>query len=314
MKYLELHSGDQLPALGLGTWKAETAIARDAVKAAIDLGYRHIDCAAIYGNESGIGDALVSEFSNGKVKREELWITSKLWNNAHKAEDVRPALLRTLQDLKIDYLDLYLIHWPVVFKPEFVFPDNDAGYLSLDEVPILETWQAMEACVDEGLLRNIGVSNFSPKKLGELYNKVRIKPAVDQVELHPLLQQPALKDYCDSKGIILTAYSPLGSADRPAFFRSEDAQSPLELETIREIAASRQLTPAQILLAWALNRGTAAIPKSVRPERMRENLAAADITLNADEMAAIKALDRHYRLLTGDIWKGPNTPQTLWDE
>ncbi len=314
MKHITLANGDRMPMLGLGTWKADEETVYEAVTEAVRAGYRHIDCAAIYGNEAAIGRALTAVIREGVVKREELWITSKLWNNAHKEKDVRPALQRTLDDLQLEWLDLYLIHWPVVFRPDVTFPESDEGYLSLDEVPIIETWRALEACVDEGLTRNIGISNFSVRKLERLLDQCRIRPVANQVEMHPVLQQPALKAFCDEHGIAVTAYSPLGSTDRPVRMRADDEPDLMALEPVRDIASAHNATPAQILLAWAINRGTATIPKSADPGRLRENLAAADIELTGTEMARIQALDQHRRLLTGAIWKGPYNLQNLWDE
>ena len=314
MKHITLSNGDRMPMLGLGTWKADEETVYKATTEAVRAGYRHIDCAAIYGNEAGIGRALADLFREGVVAREDLWITSKLWNNAHKEEDVRPALQRTLKDLRLEWLDLYLIHWPVVFRPDVTFPESDDGYLSLDEVPIIETWRALETCVEEGLTRNIGVSNFSARKLENLLDQCRVRPAVNQVEMHPVLQQSALKTFCDKHAIAVTAYSPLGSTDRPDAMRADDEPDLMALEPIREIASAHDATPAQILLAWAVNRGTATIPKSANPGRLRENLGAADIELTEEEMERIGTLDQHRRLITGKIWKGPYNLQNLWDE
>lgn len=314
MKYLRLRNGDRVPMLGLGTWKSAPGEVYEAVQQALRLGYRHIDCAAIYGNEEEIGRALWAAMEAGEVRREELFITSKLWNNAHLRQDVRPALEKSLEDLQLDYLDLYLIHWPVVFKPGIVLPENDEGYLSLSDVPIAETWSAMEDCVDEGLVRHIGVSNFSARKLGELLEQSRIKPEMNQVEMHPLLRQQGLKDFCDAQGVAITAYSPLGSRDRPAAFK-EDLEPDLMLaDVIRSIAGKLDIAPAQVLLAWAINRGTCAIPKSVNPQRLKQNLAAADIVLEPGDLRQIDSLDRHFRFISGGRWGGPNTLENLWDE
>ena len=314
MKTLTFSNGDQMPMLGLGTWKSDNPTIKPVINQAINIGYRHLDCAAVYGNEVGIGEALADVFKARQVTREALWITSKLWNNAHKADDVLPVLKKTLHSLQLDYLDLYLIHWPVAVKPEVGFPQSDDDYLSLEQLPIIETWQAMEACVDAGLIKHIGVSNFSIPKLKDLVALGRIKPEMNQVELHPLLQQDDLKNYCDSENIKLTAYAPLGSADRPAFFLEKNSPAPLELSVIKQIASAHNATAAQVLLAWGIQRGTAVIPKSVKTHRLEENFAAKDLCLTDQEMAEIKSLDQHYRLLNGKIWEGPYTYEYLWDE
>ena len=317
MKTLRYANGDQMPALGLGTWKSAPGDVYAAVRKAIQLGYRNIDCATVYGNEAEIGLAIKDELAASELTRDELWITSKLWNNAHKQADVRPGLQKTLDDLQLDYLDLYLIHWPVVFKPEVVFPRSGSDYLTLDEVPVAETWQGLEACVNEGLVRHIGVSNFSQKKLEALFNGAQIKPGMNQVELHPLLSQSALKTYCDANNIFMTAFSPLGSKDRPDDFKANAEPDLMELQVIKDIAAAKGVTCAQILLAWAVNRGTAVIPKSVNPGRLQLNLEAASIELTAQEMQSINELNKNYRYVDGSFWTAKDSPYTfanIWDE
>ncbi len=215
MRTLKFENGDQMPILGLGTWLAEPTEVYDAVKAAVRIGYRHIDGAAIYGNEAEIGQALSECFEDGIVTRDEMWITSKLWNNSHATEDVQPSLEKTLADLALDHLDLYLIHWPVAFEKGVVFPRAPEDVISLDELPISETWEGLEACVDRGLCRHIGVCNFSSTKLKSLTATSRLKPEVNQIELHPYLQQPSMLDFCREAVIHLTSYSPLGSQGRP---------------------------------------------------------------------------------------------------
>ena len=205
MQTFTFKNGNQMPVLGLGTWKTDSENIKPVIKQALLTGYRHIDCAAVYGNEAGIGEALTEVFAEDEISRDQLWITSKLWSNAHQAKDVAPALKKTLHDLQVDCLDLYLMHWPMVINPDANFPYSDDDFISLDQVPVIETWQAMEKCVDEGLIKHIGVSNFSAKKLQSLVKLSRIKPEMNQVELHPLFQQSELLNYCEDEAIHMTA-------------------------------------------------------------------------------------------------------------
>lgn len=316
MKTLKFSNNDQMPIVGLGTWKSAPGEVYAAVREAIRIGYRHIDCALVYGNEAEIGKAIGDAIGEGQVTRDELWITSKLWNNAHGRDNVAGALKKSLQDLALPYLDLYLIHWPIPLKPSAIFPSSAADFLAPEDAPIQSTWEGMEAAVSAGLTRHIGVSNFSAKKLGDLIGRCKIKPEVDQVELHPLLQQPELVKFCVSQGIHMTAWAPLGSADRPASVKIANAPVVLENPVIKSIAQGCGCTPAQVLIAWHVNRGISTIPKSVTPSRLRENLAAAQIVLNQADMARIAALDQNYRLINGAFWAmegSPWTLQTIWD-
>lgn len=192
MRYTTLNNGLKMPVIGLGTWKSKPGEVYQAVIWALKAGYRQIDCAQIYGNEKEIGQALQDAFKDGLVKREELWVTSKLWNNAHAAADVLPALKKTLADLQLEYLDLYLIHWPVVQKKEVIFPSGAEDMLPLEEVPLSETWREMEKAVKAGLVRSIGLSNCGEKRIGGVLAACSLKPAVLQIENHPFLQQKEL--------------------------------------------------------------------------------------------------------------------------
>lgn len=317
MKTLTFSNNDQMPALGLGTWKSAPGEVKNAIIKAIEIGYRHIDCAAIYQNETEIGEALAECISKGLVKREDLWITSKLWNDSHKKEDVKSALQKTLADFGLDYLDLYLMHWPIAFKKGVLFAQSSEEYLPLTEVPISETWQAMQELQKEGLAKHIGVSNFSQKKLQQLIDLGGQQPEMNQVELQPYLQQQALVDFCLSNNIHVTAYSPLGSMDRPAAFKKEGEPIPLENETIQSIAAAKQISPAQVLLSWPLHRNISVIPKSTNPKRLAENFEARNITLSDADMKAIANLDQHQRIIDGTFFVAPDKGYTvvnLWDE
>lgn len=310
-------NGDSMPLLGLGTWKSDPGEVYAAVREAIRIGYRHIDCAALYGNEAEIGHALRDAIRDGEVTRQDLWITSKLWSNAHGRGNVEPALRKTLKDLGLEYLDMYMIHWPIPLKPSAVLPGSAGDFLPLADAPVHATWAGMEAAVRAGLTRHLGVSNFSTKKIRELLPHCQIKPEVNQVELHPLLQQTELLAYCSSEGIHITAYAPLGSGDRPAFVKAPGAPVLLENPVIRSVAEAHQCTPAQVLIAWHLQRGISAIPKSVTPARLRENFAANALDLTRPDLERIAALDRRYRLIAGAFWVvegAPWTLQTIWDE
>ena len=317
MRTATFTNGNSMPLLGLGTWKSAPREVGTAVREAIRLGYRHIDCASVYGNEAEVGEAIRSAIDAGDVRREELWITSKLWCNAHGRENVEAALRRTLDDLGLAWLDLYLIHWPVPIKPGVAFPSSAEDLLPLAQVPLEFTWEGMEAALEAGLTRHIGVSNFSSRKLHDLLAHCRIRPEVNQVERHPLLQQPSLVADCAAEGVHLTAYSPLGSQDRPAALKGADEPVLLENPLIGAIAAEHGCSPAQVLIAWQLQSGISTIPKSVSPARLLENLAAAEITLTPVDLERIAALDQHLRLVDGSFWLlegGPWSLKTLWDE
>ncbi len=315
MKTLKFKNGDKLPMIGLGTWKSGKGEVGKAVKAAVNCGYNHIDCAATYGNEAEVGEALSEILQKGKVQREDLWITSKLWNNAHKKEDVIPALKQTLKDLQLDYLDLFLIHWPVAFKPKVSFPKKDDEYLSLDDAPIIETWNMLLEAKKQGLIRHAGVSNFSIPKLKDLISKTNDIPEMNQVEIHPYLQQEELRQFCKSNNIHLTGYSPLGSGDRPEGLKSENEPSLLENEVIKEIVEKHNASPGQVLIKWHLERENAVIPKSTNPGRIQENLKSAEINLDDEDLRQIKELDRHFRYVTGEFFVTPGNPyEDIYDD
>ncbi len=315
MHKLKFKNGDELAAIGLGTWKSKPEQVEKAVQFAVENGYRHIDCAHFYGNEDAVGGGLSAAFAKGNVKREEVWVTSKLWNNAHKKDDVIPALKTSLKNLQLDYLDLYLIHWPVAFHPEVTaFPQSDDQYLSLDEVPLIETWEAMLEAKKQGLVKHVGVSNFSIKKLEDLAAKSDELPEMLQVESHPLLPQLELFEYCQQKGINFTAYSPLGSGDRPDFQKADDEPSLIKHPVINEIADKHQCNPGQVLIKWAEGRGSAVIPKSTTEAHILMNLQSADLQLDDADLKAIAVITPGYRYVDGEFFVTPgNSYSNIFD-
>ena len=304
-----------IPKLGLGTWKSARGEIGPAVTAAIKTGYRHFDCAPVYNNEKEIGAALAAACKSGKVRREQLWVTSKLWNNAHAAKHVRPALERTLKNLQLDHLDLYLIHWPVSFRADITFPKRPDGFIAPEKLPIIETWRAMEKMVKKGLCRYIGVCNFSIRRLTALQNVAVIQPYSNQIELHPFLQQQKMLMFCRQNSIRLTAYSPLGSGKSPA--SPEGTPSLLSHPLIATLANKYQATPAQVLLAWGLKRQTIVIPKSIDPIRLKENFQALQLILDDADMQTLCQIDLGYRFLDGAFFATPCSPYTvkwLWED
>jgi len=315
MKKLKFKNGDTLNAIGLGTWKSEKGEVTKAVKTALNNGYKHIDCAATYGNEAEVGEAFSEIFKNGDVKREEISVTSKLWNNAHKKDDVIPALKQSLKDLQLDYLDLYLIHWPVAFKPDVDAPEKPEDYLSLEEVPLMETWKEMIKAKEQGLVKHIGVSNFSISTLESLLKETDHTPEMNQVELHPYLQQNKLLEFCSKNGINVTAYSPLGSGDRPDEMKAADEPSLLENPVINKIAKKHGASAGQILIKWSEQRGTAVIPKSTNEGRIKENLMSTGYQLDEEDMKAIAELDYHFRYVNGKFFEMEgNSYKNIFDD
>ncbi|MCG2418889.1 aldo/keto reductase [Aequorivita sp. F47161] len=315
MKTLKFQNGDTMHAIGLGTWKASGSELKKAIKDAIYAGYRHIDTAKNYENEEIIGEALAEIFAEGEIFREDVFITSKLWNDSHAEGQVIPALQESLKKLKLDYLDLYLIHWPVAFRHGISFPEKPEDYLTPEEAPIIETWKQMEKAKNDGMAKHIGVSNFSEKKLKDLIGKATQKPEMNQIELHPLLQQNALLDYCKGEDILVTAYSPLGSGDRIKAMKASDEPNMMDIGVLNEIARDRSATVPQVLIAWHNHRGCAAIPKSTTKEHIVSNFKAADVALTDADMKKIAKLDRHYRYINGKFFEEESKGyKNLYDE
>jgi alcohol dehydrogenase (NADP+) len=267
-----------------------------AVTAALEAGYRHIDCAAAYGNEAEVGEALQNAFARGLVRREDVFVTSKLWVTSARPDAVAAALAKTLADLRLAYLDLYLIHWPFSIAHGTPFPPPPDAIVKYTPAAYAALWAAVEEEALAGRARAIGCSNMSVGKLRALLAaSPRILPAVNQVECHPFLPQTELLAWCKANRVVLTAYSPLGSPDRPARLVSAGDPAPLGDTTVAGIAAAAGLTPAQVLLRWQLQRGVVVIPKSVDRLRIAENLCSAttlvDQQLSPASMAALAGLE-----------------------
>ncbi|XP_051866768.1 aldo-keto reductase family 1 member A1-B isoform X1 [Pristis pectinata] len=295
--YVLLNTGQKMPLIGLGTWKSGPGEVKTAILNALKNGYHHVDCAAVYNNEAEIGDVFKEVVGVDKiVKREELFVTSKLWNTKHHPEDVEPTCRKSLEDLKLTYLDLYLIHWPYAFqKGDNPFPVNPDGTIQYDYIHYKETWKAMEKLVEKGLVKAIGLSNFNSRQIDEVIAAATIKPAVLQVECHPYLAQNELIEHCQKHGLIVTAYSPLGSSQR--MWKAPDERELLEDADIKSIANKHGKSPAQVLLRWQVQRGVVAIPKSVNAERITQNLQVFDFILTEDEMKKIGSLNRNCRYI-----------------
>lgn len=316
-----LYTGAAMPAIGLGTFGSDHvtgAEVAEAVKGAAAVGYRHFDCAAVYGNEHLIGPAL-QEVMAGGVLREELWITSKLWNDKHAEADVIPAFMKSLTDLHLDYLDLYLIHWPLPnhHAPGVDVTSRDHAARPYIHADYMKTWRQLELLVERGLVRHIGVSNMSIPKLKLLLRDAHIRPAACEMELHPHFQQPALFDFVRAQGIEPIGYSPIGSPARPPRDRAPEDTVDIEDPVIVHIAARLGVHPAVVCVKWAVQRGQTPIPFSVTRRNYLANLqGVVSDPLTDEEMAAIAAIDKHCRLIKGQVflWKEDQDWRDLWDE
>jgi len=294
-----LPSGAAMPLIGLGTWKSAPGEVAKAVEHALKVGYRHIDGAFVYGNESEVGAGLKAAFDKGYCKREEVFVTSKLWNTFHAPEAVEGACRKTLELLGLDYLDLYLIHWPTAFvngEDGNLFPKTEDGVLKYVDINPTETYLAMEKLVELGLAKDIGVSNFNSEQLQDVLDKGKIKPATNQVECHPYLQNEKLFKYCTERGVTLTAYSPLGSPDRP-WAKPEDPTLLDEPKLVEMAKKYEGKSTAQILIKFQVQRGIIVIPKSVTPARIEQNADILDFELSQEDMDTIKAMECNGRLV-----------------
>jgi aldehyde reductase len=310
---VKLNNGLEMPIFGLGTWNSPKGEVLQAVQTAIDLGYRHIDCAHVYQNEEEVGEALQRKINDGTVKREDLFITSKLWNTFQRPDLVRGALQTTLKNLKLDYVDLYLIHWPMAYKEgESLFPRNEDGTLAFSTSNYVDTWKEMEKLVEDGLAKSIGVSNFNKRQIECILAVAKIPPANNQVECHPYLAQKKLSEFCQSKNIAITAYSPLGSPARP-WAGTTDEPILLEDPAVTKLAEKYKKSPAQILLRFQVQRGHIAIPKSVTPSRIQSNMEIFDFEFTPEDLESLLKLDNNTRYV-GIKKDAGNHPEYPFDD
>ncbi len=316
-----LNSGAKIPVIGLGTFGSDHVThneVAEAVKYAIKIGYRHLDCASVYGNENTIGNVINEIVSAGIAKREELWITSKVWNDMHAEGDVIASCKKTLKDLQLDYLDLYLIHWPF---PNYHPPECDVDTRNPDSKPYIHSnymiaWNQMESLVEMGLVKNIGCSNMTIPKMELLLKDAKIKPSVNEMELHPHFQQQELFDYCVKNNIQPIGYSPVGSPGRPERDKTIDDTVDIEDSVIVNIAEKLNVHPAIICIKWAVQRGQIPIPFSSKKRNILSNLlAVVENPISDGDMLAISKIDKNCRLIKGQVflWEDATGWEDLWD-
>ncbi len=316
-----LSNGSEIPVIGLGTFGSDNYSASEIAKAvelAIKIGYRHIDCASVYMNEAEIGEALSGLMLGGVVKREELWITSKVWNDMHGENQVIESCKKSLSDLKLDYLDLYLVHWPF---PNYHAPGCDGDARNPDSKPYIHeeymaVWRQMEELVEMGLVKNIGTSNMTIPKMDLLLRDAKIKPVVNEMEIHPHFQQPGLFQYMVAKDIVPIGYSPIGSPKRPERDKTPTDTVDIEDPVIVRIAERLKVHPAVVCLKWAVQRGQVTIPFSVKPDKIYNNLqAVAQDPITDAEMEELSGIDKNCRLIKGQVflWEGAKSWEDLWD-
>lgn len=295
--YITLSNKTRMPVLGLGTCRSSRNKISQVIKSAItNYNYRHIDCASIYRNEKEIGHAFHKLLTSKAVKREELFITSKLWNTNHNPKYVEKACRKTLKDLQLIHLDLYLMHWGVAFPHgNNLEPIGKDGFVITENISIQQTWQAMEKLVKKGLVKSIGVANFTAPMLVDLLTYAKVKPVINQIEIHPYNSQAELVKYCHKKGIAVTAYSPLGSF-------GNIQSKPIADKIVLAIAKSHKKSPAQVLIRWSLQRGLIAIPKTENPKRLAENINVFNFELSKTEMEQINQLNKNLRFVDPTTW------------
>lgn len=315
-----LLTGEQIPAIGLGTFGSDRFSAQqiaEAVVGAARIGYRHFDCASVYGNEKNIGESFKQIMKEG-ISREELWITSKLWNDKHAEDDVIPACKQSLLDLQLDYLNLYLIHWPF---PNYHAPGVDVSSRDPHAKPYIhenymKTWHQMEKLVEMGLVKHIGTSNMTIPKLKLLLRDAKIRPVVNEMELHPHFQQPEFFKYCIDNDIVPVGFTPIGSPTRPDRDKTPEDTVDIEDPVIVKIANRLKVHPAVVCVKWAVQRGQIPIPFSIYLNEYHSNLlSVVKDPLTEEDMQEIASIDKNCRLIKGQVflWEGAKGWEDIWD-
>ncbi|MGM0114468.1 aldo/keto reductase [Enterococcus sp. DIV0187] len=314
-----LATGEEIPCIGMGTFGSDRFTAEqisNAVKGAIEVGYRLFDCAAVYGNEDLIGEVFADAISRGIVSREELFITSKVWNDQHR--EAEKSLKKTLADLQLDYVDAYFIHWPFPnYHAPFAKPDDrnpDSKPFSVEE--FMDTWKQLEEAYDKGLVKHIGMSSMTIPKLEAVLPLCRIQPTLIEMELHPSFQQPELYEYCVEKGIQPIGFCPIGSPTRPERDKTESDVVDIEMPELIEIAKNHQIHPAVVCLKWAVQRGQIPIPFSIHENEYLSNLKSTiEDPLTEEEMAVLASIDQNCRFIKGQVflWEHAKGWEDLWD-
>lgn len=312
---VKLNDGHEMPLVGFGSWKVPQESAADTIYNALKTGYRLIDCAQDYGNEKECGEGLKRAIEEGIVKREDVFITSKLWNCYHAKEHVEPMLKKSLEDWGLEYFDLFLIHFPLSQRyvdpkeryPPGIVNDTEKGVAYYDNIPLSETWHALEDCVNKGLTKSIGISNFNSALIRDLVSHSKIPPAVLQIEHHPYLIQKDLITWVQNQGIAITAYSTFGPQSFLEMGHETAQNTPLLLEhkTVAEIANKHSRTPGQVILRWCVQRNIAVIPKSNNQGRLEQNLQCSEFKLSDQEVEQISGLDKGLRFNNPVEWNPP---------
>ncbi|KAG5880267.1 hypothetical protein JTB14_003416 [Gonioctena quinquepunctata] len=300
MEKLHLNNGLFIPAIGLGTYKSQPDEVKEAVSYAIDVGYRHIDTAWYYKNEKEVGEAINEKLNEGSIKRKDLFVVTKLWNNFHEKKNVVPKLRESLESLKLEYIDLFLVHWPFGFKENAdLLPTDPSSYSDID---YLETWEGMENCVKLGLTKSIGVSNFNQEQISRLLQNCKIKPVVNQVEVNPNFNQKELITFCKERDIVITGFCPLGRSTQSIDTPGCPLSTVLDPKVI-EIAGKYGKTAAQVVLRYLVSLGISVIPKSVNKSRILENFQILDFQLSCEDVLYLNSCNKNERVSSMSAYK-----------